>query len=131
MKARKPFFNSNFPVGIIAVGLLMMLSLACGSSAPPPSQYVGAWSAEDGTTLTIRNDGSGDYKSGGTSVTNGSVTVDESAKTLKVTLAGLGPTFKIDKAPSATEMTLDGVLFKKGDGWPASSESKSKKVEPQ
>lgn len=123
MKTRKSFLNNNFATALVAVGFLLVVGLACGSTTPPPAQYVGVWSSSDGAALTIRADGSGDYKSGGTSVTNGSVTVDESAKTLKVSLAGLGPTFKIDKAPTDTEMTLDGVAFKKAGSTGSSSNS--------
>lgn len=102
----------------VMIGLLALViaGLACGSSTPPPPQYVGVWTGADGALITIRADGGADYKSGGTSVTGGSVTIDEAAKTLKIGLAGLGPTFKIDKAPSGNEMTLDGNLYKKGGG---------------
>ncbi len=105
-------------------GLLIFLGLACGSKTPPPSQYVGIWTGEDGTLVTIRGDGSGDYKSGGSSVSGGSVTIDENAKTLKITLATLGPTYKIDQPPSGNQMTLSGVLFKKPGGSDTKTDTK-------
>jgi len=112
---RKPFLSNKFNL-IVVVAALLVVGLACGSSTPPPAGYVGAWASNDGTTITIRNDGSADYVSGATKVTGGSAVVDEAAKTLKISLAGLGPTFKIDKAPSGNEMTLDGIVFKKTGG---------------
>lgn len=98
---------------LFAIFALLLTGLACGSSTPAPPQYVGAWTGSDGASITIRADGSGDYKAGSSSVSNGSVTVDEGAKTLKITLAGMGPTYQIDKPPAGNEMTLSGVVFRK------------------
>ena len=110
---------------IIAILALLTIGLACGSKTPPPAEYVGVWVSGDGAMITIRSDGSADYKSGGTSVSGGGVTIDNEAKTLKISLAGLGTTFKIDKAPNASEMTLDGIVFKKsGGGVTTSSDTK-------
>ena len=72
----------------LALGILLIVGLGCGSSTPAPPAYVGFWQGEDGSTITIRADGGADYKSGGTSVTGGGVTVDEGAKTLKISMAG-------------------------------------------
>lgn len=110
---------------LIGLSAIFIVAIACGSSTPPPAAYVGVWTGADGALITIRADGGADYKSGGTSVTGGSVTVDEAAKTLKIGLAGLGPTFKIDKPPTATEMTLDGNVYKKSGGGSTSSNSSS------
>ena len=96
--------------------VLLAIGLACGSSKPAPPDYVGFWTGEDGSTMTIRGDGGADYKSGGTSINGGSVAIDEAAKTLKITFASLGPSFTIDKAPSGRQMTLSGVVYKKGGG---------------
>ncbi len=102
---------------LFALGILFVVGFACGgSSTPPPAGYVGFWTGEDGSTITIRGDGSADYKSGGTSVSGGGVTVDESSKTLKITFASLGPSFTIDKPPTGDKMTLSGVVYKKGSG---------------
>lgn len=121
-------FSKNNISALAALAFVVLLGLACGSSTPPPPAYVGAWTGADGTTITIRADGGADYKSGNSNVTGGSVTIDDAAKTLKVSLAGLGPTFKIDKAPEGNQMTLDGVLYKKAGG--DSSPAKSTSIEP-
>lgn len=109
-------FSNNKINVLVATIALLVVGLACGSSTPPPPQYVGVWISGEGSSITIRSDGGADYKSGGTSVTGGSAVVDEAGKTLKISLAGLGPTLKIDKAPTASEMTLDGIVFKKSGG---------------
>lgn len=103
---------------VVAVVALLFVALACGSKTPPPAQFVGVWDGTEGTLLTIRADGSGDYLSGGSKVTGGSVTIDEAAKTLKVTLASLGPTYTIDKPPAGDQMTLSGVVFRRRGGNP-------------
>lgn len=113
----------------VALGILLVVGLGCGSGTPPPSAYVGFWQGDDGSTITIRADGGGDYKSGGTSVSGGGVTVDEGAKTLKIALAGLGPSFTIDKAPEGGKMTLSGVVYRKAGG-SDSSTSDAKPVIP-
>jgi hypothetical protein len=101
---------------LIALAALLVAGLACGSKTPPPPQYVGSWTGDDGSVISIRNDGSGDYKSGNSSVSGGSVAVDEAAKTLKIAFVGMGPTFTSDKAPTGDRMTLSGVVYKKGGG---------------
>ena len=103
---------------VFATLALLLAGLACGSNttAVPPPQYVGVWTSGDATTITIRSDGSADYKSSNSSVSGGGAVIDEAAKTLKISLAGMGPTFKIDKPPTTTEMTLDGIVFKKYGG---------------
>lgn len=115
---------------MLAIAALFIVGIACGGSGAADAkqagpEYVGAWVGSDGATITIRSDGSADYKSGGTSVTGGSAQVSEKEKTLKIGLLGLGPTFKIDKAPSGNEMTLDGIVFKKGGSAPSSSTTSS------
>lgn len=101
---------------LLTTAILISVGLACGSKTPPPSQYVGVWTGADGTLITIRADGSGDYKSGNSNVTNGSVAIDEAAKSLKIALVGMGPTYSIDKAPSGDQMTLSGVVFRRSGG---------------
>ena len=102
---------------LVAVfGILLIVGLACGGNKPAPAKYVGFWTGTDGTTITIRADGSADYKSGNSSISGGGVVIDESAKTMKITFASLGPTFKIDKEPDNDQMTLDGIVFKRSDG---------------
>ncbi len=106
---------------ILAILALLVVGLACGSNNPPPAQYVGVWTSGDGTVITIRSDGSADYKSASSSVSGGGAVVDEAAKTLKISMASMGPTLKIDKPPTASEMTLDGIVFKKNGGGPATT----------
>ena len=124
---------SNNPLNVlIAAFALLLVGLACGKSTPPPAEYVGVWTSGDGTIITIRSDGGADYKSGNSSVSGGSVIIDDAAKTLKISLASLGPTFKIDKPPTATEMTLDGNVFKKsGGGSTSSSTSSTSNMKPE
>ena len=105
-----------------AVGLLIFVGLGCfgsgrsGSSAPLPETYFGSWTGRDGSTLTIRGDGKGDYKSGGTTVDGGTVGIDDAKKELSITFFGIGPTLKIDSPPSGDQMTLGGVIYKKNGG---------------
>ncbi len=119
-----PFSINKLNLTIATIALLVV-GLACGSNTPPPPQYVGVWTSGDGTLITIRADGSADYKSSNSSVSGGGAVVDEAAKTLKISLASLGPTFKIDKAPTGNEMTLDGIVFKKSGGGDTKSDTKS------
>lgn len=125
---REPILSNKFNL-TFALTAFLIVGLACGSSTPPPAGYVGAWASNDGTTITIRNDGSADYVSGATKVTGGSAVIDEAAKTLKISLAGLGPTFKIDKAPVGNEMTLDGIVFKKSGGRSSDTKTGDAKAE--
>ena len=118
------FGKNSTASSLLVLASLLFVALACGSKTPPPSQYVGVWTSDDGSTITIYSDGSGDYKSGSSSVSGGSTTIDETAKTLKISLASMGPSYTIDKAPSGNQMTLSGVVFKKGGGG-SSSDSKS------
>ena len=113
----------------MAICALLIVGLACGSNTPPPAGYVGVWTSPDGTTFTIRADGSADYKSGNSSVNGGGAVIDEAAKTLTITLASMGPTFKIDKAPDGNQMTLDGIIFKKSGGGDTSSTTSDAKPE--
>ena len=110
------FGKSSAASFLLALSVLFVVGFACGKgdSKPPPAEYIGAWTGDDGSTLTIRGDGSGDYKSGSTSVTGGSVSVEDNK--LSITFVGVGPSFKIDKAPSGNQMTLEGVVYHKGGG---------------
>ncbi len=86
--------------------------------------------AADGSTLTIRNDGSGDYKSGGKSVDGGTVEVDEAAKEIRFTLLGFDSgKYKIDQTPAGNKMKLDGMEYRRTGGFDASkSDSTSGEV---
>ena len=104
------------------IGVLIFVGLGCfgsgksSSSAPPPAAYIGDWKGSDGSTLSIRGDGKGDYKSGGTTVDGGTVEVNDTKKELSITFFGIGPTLKIDTPPSGDEMKLNGVIYKKSGG---------------
>lgn len=121
-------FGRSFISPAIAVVALIFVVLGCGSSTPPPSEYVGSWTGEDGTTMTIRASGSADYKSTNTTVDNGAITIDTGAKTLKIGFVGIGPSFTIDKPPSGNQMTLSGVVYKKGGSSDSKSDSSSPKA---
>src|SRR5438105_2598281 len=111
---------------IFAIGVLFIFGLACSGgrskdAKPIPSEYFGSWNGEDGSTIQIRGDGSGDYTSGGTHVTGGTVEINDADKTLSITFIGIGPSLKIDKPPAGNQMTLGGVVYKKS----GSSDTKS------
>ena len=112
--------NNNQLNLMIALCLLFLVALACrGSGKPAPSEYVGFWNGANGATIEIRANGGGDYDSGGsvrTTVSGGTVDINEAEKTLSIKFAGMGPTFKIDKAPDGAQMTLSGVVYKKRGG---------------
>ena len=70
----------------LAIGCVVILALVVGGAviflmvrkavehtplAPSQMVYTGDWLGQDGSTLSIRADGSGSFKSGGTSVENG------------------------------------------------------------
>ena len=110
--------SKNLIPAVACLALVLAVGLACsGSSAKDLKQagpeFVGVWNSAEGGRIVIRSDGSGDYVNGGTKVTGGSARVSDSEKTLSLTIIGVGPTFKIDKAPDGDKMTLDGVVYKK------------------
>lgn len=116
------------------VGILIFVGLGCfgsgksSSSKPVPSEYFGSWTGQDGSTITIRADGKGDYKSGGTSVDGGTVEINDAKKELSITFFSIGPTLKIDSPPSGDEMKLDGVTYKRNGGSaPTTSTTDTKK----
>ena len=99
--------------------ILLVAVLGCGGGTDGKSvssEYYGAWTGADGSTLTIRSDGTGDYKSGGTTVDGGKVSINEADNTLSIAFFGIGPSMKIDKAPSGNQMTLGGIVYKKNGG---------------
>lgn len=113
--------KKNFIALSIALCALLAVGLACGGSSaadakPAGPEFVGAWVAKDGSTITIRSDSSADYKIGGTSVSGGKAEVSEKDKTIKIGLLGMGSPMKLDKPPASGEMTVDGVVYKKNGG---------------
>ncbi len=119
---------------LLAVGILIFVGLGCGgggsssSSKPVPPEYFGVWTGQDGTLITIRSDGKGDYKSGGTTVDGGTVAIDDAKKELSITFFGIGPSKKIDSPPSGDEMKLDGVIYKRNGGGSTTSSDTKKPV---
>lgn len=113
----------------IAICALLAVGLACGKSAtdakPVGPEFVGAWRANDGSTITIRSDSTADYKIGSSSVSGGKAEVSEKDKTLKIGLLGMGTPMKLDKPPTNGEMTVDGVVYKNSGGGSTSSTSSS------
>ena len=122
----------NLTTSIIALCALLAIGLACGGSPKAEDEkdagpeFVGTWTAADGSFITIRSDASADYKIGSTTVNGGVAKVSEKEKTLRVALLGMGSPMKIDKAPANGEMTLDGIVYKKSGGSSTSSSSNAK-----
>jgi hypothetical protein len=111
--------NKTLVNGAVALFIVALIALGCtcgGGSGSAPPEYVGSWTGSDGSTLTIRNDGSGDYKSGsgGSEVTNGSVEIKDGK--LSLTLLGFGKTLNIDEPPKNGQMKLEGIVYKSGGG---------------
>lgn len=121
------------PSVLLVVGVLAIIGLGCfgsgrsSSSAPIPASYFGDWKGADGSTITIRGDGKGDYKSGNTTVDGGTVAIDDAKKELSITFFGIGPTLKIDSPPSGDEMKLDGVVYRRGGGNSTTTTTDTKK----
>ena len=131
----KTIFGKDVQSGaFFTVGLLIFVGLGCfgsgrsGSSAPVPEAYFGSWTGQDGSTLTIRGDGKGDYKSGGTTVDGGTVEINDAKKELSITFFGIGPMMKIDSPPSGDQMTLGGVVYRKNGGSSTTSTDTKKTV---
>ena len=130
----KTIFGKDLKLtSLFVVGVLIFVGLGCGSSRsssskPVPSEYFGVWTGQDGTLITIRSDGKGDYKSGGTTVDGGTVEVNDEKKELSITFFGIGPTKKIDSPPSGDEMKLDGVVYKRNGGGSTTSTDTKKPI---
>lgn len=110
--------SKNLLNGAIALIIISLIALGCTcgrGSGSAPAEYVGSWTGADGSTLTIRADGSGDYK-GSSEVTNGSVEIKDGK--LSVTLLGFGKTMNIDEPPKNGKMKLDGVVYSQGGAVP-------------
>ncbi|MEJ2715582.1 MAG: hypothetical protein P8182_00325 [Deltaproteobacteria bacterium] len=81
----------------------------------PPDQIVfaGVWFGNQGSILRIKLDGSGDFRSGNTTVTGGRVLVD--GESLSIGIMGIGKTWNIDRKPYLKDgkwkMELDGEIF--------------------
>lgn len=87
------------------------------------SAYVGTWKSSDGTTIVIRQDGTGDYETGTTKVNPVVVTIDDGAKTLEMKLATFKKKWTITAPPAGGHLSLDGVDFSSGGGGSGGSSS--------
>lgn len=113
----------KFDMAVVAL-IFGALVIGCGGGSssndlkkPIPNYYLGTWTGADGTTITIRNDHTGDYKSGGSNVNGAAVEVDEAAQEIRFTMLGVNVgKYKIDKAASGNSMTLNGMVYKKSGG---------------
>ena len=122
--------NNKITISILfAIFALIVLGCSGGSKTPMkplPSEYVGSWTGSDGSTISIRGDGSGDYHSGNFKVEGGKAEMSEDGKSLSITFFGIGKTLKIDQAPSGNQMKLEGVTYSKGGGSTTSTTTSDK-----
>jgi hypothetical protein len=117
---------------LILLGVVLGCSDGGSTSAEAPKKaippaFIGTWTGQDGSTVTFRNDGSGDYKSGGKSVSGGSFEIDEAAQEIRFSLMGFDAgKYKIDAPPKDNKMKLDGMEYRRTGGFDASdAETKS------
>jgi hypothetical protein len=132
----KILFSKN-PKWNSALGVLLLAAfvLACGGSSAPkkpiPEAYLGSWTAQDGTTLNIRADNTGDYNAGGSKVDGAAVEIDEAAREIKFTMGGgfvdVGK-YKIDQPPSGNQMKLDGQTFRRSGGFSSSGNDETTSI---
>ncbi|HEX9959335.1 MAG TPA: hypothetical protein VGB00_00215 [Pyrinomonadaceae bacterium] len=108
---------------LLVLCLFAFVGLGCfgsgkGKDAKPiPAAFLGDWQGQDGSTLSIRADGTGDYRSGGKKVEGGTAEVSEADKTISITFFGIGETLKIDSPPQGDTMKLNGVTYKRKGGF--------------
>jgi hypothetical protein len=120
----KILFAQNPAFGLAVCALVFAgFVLACGFGGgsserkPIPEAYLGTWTGQDGTTLAIRADGTGDYHAGSSKVDGAAVEIDEAAKEIKFTMLGIGVgSYKIDSPPSGNQMKIDGQTFRRSGG---------------
>lgn len=124
--------NAKFNV-LLVLCAFAFVGLGCfgsgkGSSEkkPIPAAFLGDWTGQDGSTLSIRGDGTGDFHSGGTKIDGGTAEVSEADKTVSITFFGIGKTLKIDSPPSGDTMKLDNVTYKRKGGFNVADSNSSK-----
>lgn len=105
--------NKNLFSATIALTLLLTIGLACGGGKPVPQAFQGNWDGGDGSTIYMQADGKAGFKMGSKEVTGGGAEIDESAKTLTISLFGISNTWKIDQPPSGNVMVLSGTRYTK------------------
>jgi hypothetical protein len=103
----------NLFTASVALALLLTVGLACGGGKPVPQAFQGNWTGSDGSTIYMDADGKAGFKLGSKEVTGGGAEIDESAKTLTISLFGISNTWKIDQPPSGNVMVLSGTRYTK------------------
>jgi len=103
----------NLVSGSIALTIMLTIGLACGGGNPAPQAFQGNWVGSDGSTIYMHGDGKAGFKLGGKEVTGGGAEIDESARTLTISLMGISNTWKIDQPPSGNRMVLSGTRYTK------------------
>lgn len=98
--------------------------------------YFGTWEGQDGTKISIRGDGKGDFNGGNFKVEGGGMTLDNAAKTLKISsFFGIGREWKIEQAPKNVdgngEMKLNGVVYRRVGGFDPSNATSSTRINNQ
>jgi hypothetical protein len=88
---------------------------------PSQQSFTGDWQGADGTKISIRADGTGNFQSGSSNVTGGQTKINETSRTLEIGLFGIKKTWRIDQPPrtvgGAMQMKLDGMLFRRTAGF--------------
>jgi hypothetical protein len=107
---------------IFALFISFALLSGCGDSTPKtpaPQEYYGTWEGQDGSLIKIYANGKGDFKRGGSSVEGGTVDYNAAKKTLTISFVGIGETWAIDEAPtaSANTMKLSGMAYRRAGGF--------------
>jgi hypothetical protein len=116
---------------LLVLCLFAFVGLGCFGSGrnkdakPIPAAFLGDWTGQDGSTLSIRADGTGDYHSGGKKVDGGTAEVNEADKTISITFFGIGETLKIDSPPQGDTMKLSGVTYKRKGGFSVADSNSS------
>jgi len=105
--------RKNLSAGALALLLVLTIGLACGGGKPVPQAFQGNWVGSDGSTIYMDADGKAGFKIGSKEVTGGGAEIDESAKTLTISLFGISNTWKIDQPPSGNTMVLSGTRYTK------------------
>ena len=105
--------NQKVVSGALALLLILTIGLACGGGKPAPEAFQGNWVGSDGSTIYMHADGKAGFKVGSKEVTGGGAEIDESAKTLTISLFGISNTWKIDQPPSGNTMVLSGTRYTK------------------
>jgi hypothetical protein len=86
----------------------------------PPERvaYAGEWVGNHGTTIVIRPDGTGDFRTATTTVRGGRVTIND--ESLSIGMLGFYKSWRIERAPKREGanwiMKLDGETFKRRAG---------------